>query len=183
VVDFATHGGQVGASLGVVTAFSPDSSCIKGEWQHVRHNTDGNFHASEFDSLMCACLSCNGSDTGGQLCPGSCGPQPPNAAANKICFSGPGNYTETKGHKNLNVVFRVDVEDHGEPGTADRYRIRIWFVEPDSTPGETLRQAVACADPTTEAVSSAVAPPDIDDGGILDTGNQQIHKSTGAKCK
>src|SRR5439155_1302715 len=33
----ATHGGQVGAPVGVATAFTPDSVCIQGEWQHVRH--------------------------------------------------------------------------------------------------------------------------------------------------
>src|SRR5439155_496213 len=43
----ATHGGQVGAPVGVATAFTPDSVCIQGEWQHVRHirpKLYGNFH-------------------------------------------------------------------------------------------------------------------------------------------
>src|SRR5439155_1409841 len=33
----ATHGGQVGAPIGVATPFTPDSACIAGEWRHVRH--------------------------------------------------------------------------------------------------------------------------------------------------
>src|SRR5207249_3979446 len=44
----ATHGGQVGAPVGVATAFTPDSACIAGEWTHVRHirpGLFGNFHA------------------------------------------------------------------------------------------------------------------------------------------
>src|SRR4029077_12893443 len=57
---YATHGGQVGASIGVATPFTPDSACIKGQWTHVRHipGADGNFHGSNFDSLECACLPC-----------------------------------------------------------------------------------------------------------------------------
>src|SRR5438477_4909527 len=39
----ATHGGQVGASIGVPTAFTPDSACIAGEWAHVRHIRPGLF--------------------------------------------------------------------------------------------------------------------------------------------
>jgi hypothetical protein len=62
----ATHGGQVGAPIGVATPFDtgPEgigSACIKGEWTHVRHirpRLNGNFHARTFDSLECACLSC-----------------------------------------------------------------------------------------------------------------------------
>jgi len=66
----ATHGGQVGASIGVATPFGPivdlkhgttGSACIKGEWTHVRHirpGLNGNFHARTFDSLECACLGC-----------------------------------------------------------------------------------------------------------------------------
>src|SRR5436190_2204703 len=33
----ATHGGQVGAPVGVATAFTADSACIAGEWTDVRH--------------------------------------------------------------------------------------------------------------------------------------------------
>ena len=100
-------------------------------------------------------------------------------------LSGPGNYTATNGPKTPSVVFRVDVEDHGQGSQLTKspyYRIRIWFVDPSTPDGLTLREAVACADPTTEAVLTAL-PPDVDDGGALATGNQQIHKPTGAKCK
>src|SRR5207244_207710 len=50
----ATHGGQVGAPIGVATPFTPDSACIAGEWTHVRHikkGLTGNFHARSRDSL------------------------------------------------------------------------------------------------------------------------------------
>src|SRR5438132_1594424 len=56
----ATHGGQVGAPVGVATAFTPDSVCLQGEWQHVRHirpKLNGKFLARTFDSLNCAWLT------------------------------------------------------------------------------------------------------------------------------
>jgi hypothetical protein len=205
-VRYVTHGGQVGASVGVATPFTPDSDCIKGQWQHVRHikgGQRGNFHARSFDSLMCACLGCpeNPDSPGvvGQLCnPGDriCGPEPRRAPANKICFSGVGDYTTSKGKKNIrSVVFRVDIEDRSEPGgfkpggqtpPPDRYRIRIWFLDgnegdPASPAGMALRQGVACADPLTEQVTARI--PDIDDGGDLERGNHQLHPSTGASCR
>ena len=46
----------------------------------------------------------------------------------------------------------------------------------DSGPG-TLRQAIACAEPTTETVTAAA--PDIDDGGDLTQGNLQLHPADG----
>ena len=103
-------------------------------------------------------------------------------------------------------VFRVDLEDHGEPGgrfpkggspPPDRYRMRMWFIHglsPDSASVKALRDAVACHNPLDERVetmlpcaqklqgSSAVPAPDIDDGGDLDHGNQQIHRNTAAPC-
>ena len=193
----ATHGGQVGAPIGVATPFTPDSACIAGEWSHVRHvkkGLDGNFHARSFDSLECACLPCpeNPDAPGvvGVLCNPDdriCGPEPRRAPANKICFSGPGDYAMTNGKRDKrSVVFRVDVEDRSEPGGAngppppDRYRMRIWFVDPDSTDGLTLRSEVACADPTTESITAPT--PDIDDGGDLFRGNQQIHPSLKKTC-
>ena len=194
----ATHGGQVGAPVGVATAFTPDSACIAGEWTHVRHirpGLFGNFHARSFDSLMCACLPCpeNPDVPGvvGSLCnPGDriCGPEPRRAPANKICFSGAGNYAPTNGPRaGRSVVFRVDVEDRSEPGGTngppppDRYRIRIWFVPADTSDGQALRAEVACADPTTEELTNA-PPPDIDDGGDLIRGNQQIHPPLSQTC-
>jgi len=193
----ATHGGQVGAPIGVATPFTPDSACIAGEWTHVRHirpRLFGNFHARSFDSLECACLPCpeNPDAPGvvGALCNPDdriCGPEPRRAPANKICFSGPGDYALTNGKRDRrSVVFRVDVEDRSEPGGTngppppDRYRMRIWFVDPASSEGLTLRQAVACANPTTEDISAP--PPNIDDGGDLIRGNQQIHPPLKKTC-
>src|SRR5207245_8814541 len=112
--------------------------------------------------------------------------------ANTLCFSGPGNYALTNGKRDTrSVVFRVDVEDRSEPGGTngppppDRYRIRIWFVDADTSAGMTLRQEVACADATTEeltATSASVPTPVIDDGGDLIRGNQQIHPPLNTTC-
>jgi hypothetical protein len=192
VVD-ATHGGQVGAPLGFVTAFSPDTPCIHGEWQHVRHDDPrvfGNFHSDTFDSLVCGCLPCdeNPESPGmvGELCnPGDriCGPEPRRAPANKICFTGVGDFTATNGSKNpRSVAFRVDVEDRSEPGGGggppppDRYRIRLWNLTDaaDSAASLVLREAISCG--TSLAEEPLPAPlPDIDDGGELAKGNHQIH--------
>src|SRR5213078_5150535 len=102
------------------------------------------------------------------------------------------NSSPTNGRReSRSVVFRVDVEDRSEPGGTngppppDRYRIRIWFVDPDTSDGLTLRREVACADPTTEeltATSASVPTPDIDDGGDLIRGNQQIHPPLNQTC-
>src|SRR5881296_1033956 len=189
----ATHGGQVGAPVGVATAFTPDSVCIQGEWQHVRHirpKLYGNFHARTFDSLNCACLPCagdpgSGTVTDGLCNPGDriCGPEPRRAPDNAICFSGVGDYAVTNGNRApRSVVFRVDVQDHSEPGGTngrpppDRYRLRLWFLrgaDPSSADAVSLRMAVACAHAGEEDVSATT--PDIDDGGDLIRGNQQIH--------
>lgn len=147
-VAYVTHGGQVGAPVGNETAFSPDTPCIRGNWEHVRHmrgGNKGNFHAKSYDSLMCACLGCpedpNAPVTIGDICnPGmrTCGPEPRKAPANKIVFSGVGDYTTDKGKREFrSVLFRVDLEDRGEPGNShakgskvphDRHRIRIWIL-------------------------------------------------------
>jgi hypothetical protein len=216
-----------------------NNACIRGEYNYIRHgkgkpfhfHASSNGHVHEFDSLMCACLPCDDFteyDTWGgchpkdrkynstdPLVPGkhfglcnpgdrACGPEPRPAPANKLCFSG-------ASEKFQSTVFRVDIEDRGEPGNAhaigssgkdklpDRYRIRLWFV-PNGTAIDdlsvlALRQAVACVDPTDERVapqlpcnltfkgSNTTPPPDIDDGGDLDRGNRQIHPNTGATCK
>ena len=92
----------------------------------------------------------------------------------------------SKRRESRSVVFRVDVEDRSEPGGTngppppDRYRIRIWFVAPDTSDGLTLRQEVACANPITEEVTAST--PDIDDGGDLIRGNQQIHPPLNQTC-
>jgi uncharacterized repeat protein (TIGR01451 family) len=219
VPSHTSHGGQVGAPFSVGTPFTPNSPCISGEWQHNRHLRNGNhlagtFHAAgngnqhQFDSLLCACLACaenpNAPGIVGDLCnPGDrvCGPEPRQARANKICFSGVGDYTFTSGNKTVKAVFRVDIEDHGEGNSpsstppADRYRIRLWILDPacgrnpdpDSAEAMTLRFA-ASADPakistpaTTEDLKLDI-PPDIDDGGNLTQGNHQIHPETGSSC-
>jgi hypothetical protein len=218
LIRFATHGGQVGAPSSGHGVFDPDSRCIEGNWEHVRHGTGGNagnFHAKSFDSLLCACLSCDGTagNVVGSLCnPGDreCGPEPRRAPANKIAFSGIGDYAMSKGRRApRTVLYRVDVEDRGEPGGAhagggsppsDRYRIRIWILTSAelarlNNAGDRLldmRQAVAASAQNTPLIDGAVRSdgvrpvalgtavfgiraPDIDDGGELQTGNQQIH--------
>jgi len=215
---FVSHGGQVGAAYSVATPFNPNSECISGEWQHSRHlrgnslvgklHASGNGNVHQFDSLLGACLPCP-EDLGavgvvGGVCnPGSrsCGPEPRRAPANKICFSGVGDYTFSTGNKTVKAVFRVDIEDRGEGGSqgssqlSDRYRIRIWLLDascgrnpdPDSPEAMELRYA-ASADPdkiaalaTTEDLKVNI-PPDIDDGGNMTQGNHQIHPETGAQC-
>ena len=97
------------------------------------------------------------------------------------------------------AVFRVDIEDRGEAKgpsqLPDRYRIRLWLLDPscgrnsdpDSKEAMELRFA-ASADPdkianpaTTEDLKVNI-PPDIDDGGNMTQGNHQIHPETGAYC-
>ena len=180
IPSFVSHGGEVGASFSVGSPFTPNSPCISGEWEHNRHlkmnSLVGTFHAygngnvRQYDSLLCACLPCpeNANAVGvvGGVCnPGDriCGPEPRKAPANKICFSGVGDYTFTTGNKTVKAVFRVDIEDRGEgnsqanPVPPDRYRIRIWLLDstcrgglvvmPDSVLGLALRYG-ASADPT-----------------------------------
>jgi len=218
---FVSHGGQVGAALSDETPFTPNDPCIGGSWEHNRHLTGnslvGAFHATgagkvhEFDSLLCACLPCpeNPGAVGsvGNVCnPGDriCGPTPMKAPANKICFSGVGDFTFTTGPRTVKAVFRVDIEDRGEgnspanPLPPDRYRIRIWLLDPlcgrDTDPNSLANMALrlgASADPnqiatlaTTENLKDpTIAPPDIDDGGDMTQGNHQIHPATGAHCK
>lgn len=215
---FVSHGGQVGAAHSLGTPFTPYSTCISGEWEHNRHLTknslvgvlhaSGNGNVHQFDSLLCACLPCveNPGAVGviGDLCnPGDkvCGPEPRHAPANKICFSGVGDYTLDNGAKTVKAVFRVDIEDRSEGNShsstppPDRYRIRIWLLNndcgrnfgPDSPQGLALRFA-ASADPTKIAVLATTedlkvnVTPDIDDGGNMTQGNHQIHPATGATC-
>jgi len=180
-VRYVTHGGQVGAPVGNETGFDPDSRCIQGEWEHVRHiqgGLRGNFHAHTFDSLMCACLACDGGpgDKVGRLCnpnDRACGPEPRPAGANKMAFSGVGDYTLTNGRRTpRTVLFRVDIEDRGEPGGShpkggtpppDRYRIRIWVLTQEelallNSPDRlfTMRQAVAASKANTPLKDGAL---------------------------
>ena len=66
------------------------------------------------------------------------GPQPRPAPANKIVFTGVGDWADPNGRRTPRAtLFRVDIEDRSEPGGShpggsvnppDRYRIRIWVV-------------------------------------------------------
>jgi len=225
-IRYATHGGQVGAPFGsddciVLTNYIPGNPCIKGEWEHVRHmkgGERGNFHTRYFDTKACACLDTNVGPGGvygegtmvGDMCnpnDRASGPLPRKAPANKIAFSGIGDYALTKGKKEpQSVLFRVDIEDRSEPGGAhpkggtpppDRYRIRIWILKPSELdqlnngvgPDPyllTFRNAIAACnginvrdgeDVPNGAPAFGVRPPDIDDGGADDNGNMQIHPS------
>jgi len=163
-VRYVTHGGQVGAPVGEETCelntslptFWLGNPCIHGRWTHVRHyqgGVRGNFHARFFDTLKCICLGTevlpDGSYPTNQITDGVCnkddhkvaGPQPRPAPANKIVFTGVGDWDDDTSRKGKRasraVLFRVDIEDRSEPGGShpkggvnppDRYRIRIWIL-------------------------------------------------------
>jgi hypothetical protein len=162
-VRYVTHGGQVGAPVGNKVCsidtnlpnFFLGNPCIHGRWTHVRHvqgGLEGNFHARFFDTLDCACLDTNlnpdtcqyGPETvvNGVCGDRSTGPLPRKAPANKIAFTGVGDWACPNGRREPRAcLFRVDIEDRGEPGNAhalasnkkenripDRYRIRIWVL-------------------------------------------------------
>jgi hypothetical protein len=162
-VRYVTHGGQVGAPVGDKVCFIDTNlpnfflgnPCIHGRWTHVRHvqgGLEGNFHARFFDTLDCACLDTNlgpncqyGPETvvNGVCGDRSTGPLPRPAPANKIAFTGVGDWACPNGRREPRAcLFRVDIEDRGEPGNAhalaangkpnrvpDRYRIRIWVLD------------------------------------------------------
>jgi cysteine-rich repeat protein len=191
-------GGQVGAPCGCIGCFD-EFDHIQGQWQYSRKRKQGNFHAREFNSLICGCDqdgACNSDGVNGsafadsaafngQLCnPGEpeSGPEPRPSPANVACFSGIGGWAATPGKREIPVAFRVEVEDRGEPaggehadGTCDVYQIRIWI--PSS--GETaagLADLVCCIDGYD--TMGTVRPPDVQDGGNLVHGNIQIHPMT-----
>lgn len=234
-VRYVTYGGQVGAPVGnrvceVVVALRDGNPCIQGNWEHVRHDkggNEGNFHAKVYDTLECACLDTTttplvvsignqtytnlvygaGTTVNGTCNPGNrvAGPEPRKAPANKIVFTGIGDWTATNGRRaGRSCLFRVDVEDRGEPGGShpkggtpppDRVRIRIWVLTTSELaqlhgtgPGDqyllNFRNAIsACIgtdvqDGATVANGTAVfgvRAPDIDDGGEQTRGNHQIH--------
>jgi len=191
-------GGQVGAPCGCIGCFD-EFDHIQGQWQYSRKNKQGNFHAREFNSLICGCDqdgACNSGGVNGsafadpaafsgQLCnpgdPGP-GPEPRPSPANVACFSGIGWWTSANGRKGIPVAFRVEVEDRGEPsggehadGTCDVFQIRIWIPGPGETAAE-LADQVCCID-GYDTIRS-VRPPNIRDGGNLVHGNIQIHPQT-----
>jgi hypothetical protein len=161
-VRYVTHGGQVGAPVGdkvcsidtTLPNYWLGNPCIHGRWTHVRHEQgglEGNFHGRFYDTLDCACLETNYDSNcmypTAPVVNGVCGnrnigPLPRKAPANKIVFTGVGDWTcETGRRAPRSCLFRVDIEDRGEPGNAhalgadgkagrvpDRYRIRIWVL-------------------------------------------------------
>jgi len=233
-VRYVTHGGQVGAPVGnkicvVTEEFYLGNPCIHGRWTHVRHDKgglQGNFHARYYDTLDCACLDTNttvqASGFGynnlvygpGTVTEGVCnaddhkvaGPQPRPAPANKIVFTGVGDWADPNGRRAPRAtLFRVDIEDRSEPGGShphgsvwppDRYRIRIWVLSNSELAqlkggsGDryllSFRNAIAaCIGLTVQdgatvpngTAAFGVRAPDIDDGGELERGNHQIHPS------
>ena len=134
--------------------------------RHMLGGLEGNFHARFYDTLQCACLDTSTTSAvvtipgvDGQspqtytdlvygpgtiedaVCnPGDkiAGPEPSPAPANKIAFTGIGDYALTQGNRApVSVLFRVDVEDRSEPGGShpgggkpppDRNRTRIWIL-------------------------------------------------------
>jgi hypothetical protein len=209
----ATGGGQVGAPCGCIGCFDQFDN-IKGNWEHSRKKKQGSFKATDFNSLTCGC-ECDGTcDTSGHctnspstsctadkdcsqlssidggLCNAGnriCGPEPRKAPANLACFSGTGTYSETGTKKTEPVAFRVEVEDHGEPGagtnsdaTDDEYRIWIYRLQGSETV-KSLAVSICCHNPDTDSANpaneefGAGRTADIFDGGNLIHGNLQIH--------
>jgi len=202
----------------VTTDFLLGNPCIHGRWTHVRQahgGLDGNFHARFYDTLDCACLDTNVGPGGvygsGTVLNGICnpgdlasGPGPSQAPANKVAFTGVGDWVDSNGGRTpRSVLFRVDIEDRGEPGGShpkgatpppDRYRIRIWILSggeiaalngsgPDNYLINFRNAIAACngvdvrdgADVPNGTAAFGVRGPDIDDGGELQRGNHQIH--------
>jgi hypothetical protein len=200
-VKFTTHGGQL---RGRQTCPSADdiknlingSPDICGQWQHVRHANNGrlqSFHtAGIFDSLRCACLACDSltplPDAG--LCNPDdrvCGPEPRRANANAIAITGVGRMALRPGNKDTDVIFRIYVEDRGEPGGSpfghpadppDVYCFQIWIANPQTSAN--LRAAIACYLGT--GVPAGVPAPDISDCGDLSRGNHQLHPVKNLNC-
>jgi hypothetical protein len=140
----------------------------------------------------------------------ACGRDWRKAGGNKACFSGMGEYSliQVKGRTTNEVeaakpvLFRVDVQDRNEPrsprGTnvkGERYRIRIWVLSDaeldDPAALLELRQKIACSAESAAALDGApgalgsevfgVRAPDIDDGGLQNSGNHQI-RPTNSTC-
>jgi cysteine-rich repeat protein len=201
-------GGQVGAPCGCIGCFTtPDPNDdlafqhIQGNWQYSRKVKNGNFHAKEFNSLICGCdatspaCASTGVAGAGFITPANfshgllCnpddripGPEPRPSPANIACFSGIGAWSDSNGRKDKLVAFRVEVEDRGEPAvgpnsddTCDVHRIRIW-IPTGSQDVKLLADGACCTNAVP--VGLAARAPDIDDGGNLTKGNIQIHPQT-----
>jgi len=200
-VKFTTHGGQMrGRQTIPLSAANIDltsgSADICGQWQHVRHASNGrlqSFHtAGIFDSLRCACLECDSlaPKPGGEICNPEdrvCGPEPRRANANAIAVTGVGKMALTPGKKETDVVFRIYIEDRGEPGGSpfghpadppDVYCIQIWVV--NSATSGALRASISGWLGT--GVPTGAPVPDISDCGDLSRGNHQLHPVKNLHC-
>jgi hypothetical protein len=182
-INSARFGGQVGASCGCIGCFDTFDH-IRGQWEIHRKFKKGEFHASDYNSLVCGCDG----RFDGQLCnPGERGPgpEPRRAPANMACFSGVGRFSETGNKKEDPIAFRIEVEDRGEPGRDDKIRVRVWIPRFGES-ATSLADRVCC---TIKERDLRVRLPDIDDGGTTNSdgtlsggnligGNLQIHPVT-----
>jgi Bacterial Ig domain len=168
--------GQVGASCGSVGCFD-EGGHIQGVWQHSLKKRKANFRSRRLTSLACSCMDgTTGALAFGAPCnPGDpSGPEPRPAPANVACFAGTGLYKRT-----IPAAFRVEVEDHGEPGAnTDKYRIRIWIPQGQETV-DALAEGACCCNPSP--TGAAARRPNIDDGSNLIHGDIQIHPLTPAE--
>lgn len=97
----------------------PFRTDIDGEWNHVTHEGD-HFHG---DPAFIDCFDVEGDEA-----------RPPRAPTNAIEFGGTGRWNDEE-----DCSFFVHIEDHGEPGTSDVYRIDIWCTSGASySAGDTL---------------------------------------------
>lgn len=162
-------GGQVGAPCGCIGCFGPFDN-IQGSWQYSRKSKKGTMHAKAYNSLVC------------DLDDGA-GPAPPQAPANKACFSGVAPFAATNGPKTTDVAFRVEVEDRGEPGVNDKLTVRIWIPSGNEN-AQVLAGKVCCTRelplPTNVAI---VRAPNIVDTSPLIHGNIQIHPALDASLE
>jgi uncharacterized repeat protein (TIGR01451 family) len=168
------NGGQVGAPCGCIGGFL-EFDHVQGNW--TAKTQGGKFKAFNFNSLTCGCDVENDGDAAafanGQVCGDrDTGPTPPPAPANVACFTGTGRLGT--GANAVLVAFRVEMRDHGEPGTVDENRIQVWIPTGQET-AENIAEQIACTN-----VCSAFRAPDIDEGGVVNNGNLQIHRDIGA---
>ena len=202
-VKFTTHGGQMRGRQTIPHSaadinLSNGSTNICGQWQHVRHANNGrlqSFHTGGiFDSLRCACLACDSLTPlpNGEVCNPEdrvCGPEPRRANANAIAVTGVGKMALKPGQKDTDVVFRIYVEDRGEPGGSpfghpedppDVYCIQIWIVNPSASVGLGLRASISCL--LGKDLPAGIPVPDISDCGDLSRGNHQLHPVKNLNC-
>jgi len=229
VIDHISHSGTVGAPFNQLDCGETlDNDCITGRWQHTRYyqgkgrKQESFSSVGVFDSLNVACLGCCDPSTGafippvivGALCnpDAACGPEPRPAPGNAIIFSGIGQLKSGFEGTTQYVVYRVYIEDRGEPGgfypegaiePADTYCFQAWKTgilvskKPDfSTVATAFRAALGAANcDFLESLETGALPigtlpsptvngitADIQDCGPLYSGNEQLQPSTEAAC-